>query len=90
MGTYAVSYDLRKPGRNYEPLWSRLREWRAVRVLESFWIVPDASSAAALRDDLIRHIDSNDGLLVAGVTGEMAWQKLQGSSDQFLRSKFAA
>ena len=90
MTSYEVCYDLRQPGRNYEPLWARLRAWNAVRVLESCWIVPEASSASALRDDLIRYVDANDGLFVAGMTGETAWTNLKGLADQFLKKKFAA
>lgn len=90
MSAYEVCYDLRQPGRNYESLWARLRAWGAVRVLESCWVVPEAASASALRDDLQAFIDANDGLFVAGLTGETAWAKLKGSSEQFLRQKFAA
>jgi len=90
MPAYEVCYDLRQPGRNYEPLWTRLRAWSAVRVLESCWIVPEASSADALRNDLRAYIDGNDGLFIAGMTGETAWTKLMDSSDQFLLKKFAA
>ena len=64
MTVYAVSYDLKKPGRNYQPLWDRLAQWKAVRVLESFWVIDtNPSSAAALRDDLKQHVASTTGCL---------------------------
>jgi hypothetical protein len=28
MTVYVVNYDLRKPGRNYQPLWDRLAAWK--------------------------------------------------------------
>ena len=90
MPVYQVNYDLRQPGRNYQPLWDRLKAWGAVRALESCWIVPVAASAETLRDDLARYIDSNDGLLVSGMTGETAWRGLKPGSDQLLKQKFAA
>ncbi len=90
MAKQEVSYDLRKPGRNYETLYKRLAEWKAVRALQSVWIIETTSTSAAIRDDLARHIDANDGLLVTGLTGEAAWQKLEGTSDQFLRGTRAA
>lgn len=90
MPAYQVNYDLRQPGRNYQPLWDRLRAWGAMRVLESCWVVPEAANAVALRDDLAPYIDSNDGLLVSGMTGEAAWRGLKDGSDQFLKQKFAA
>jgi len=88
---YRVGYDLRQPGRDYSSLIKRLADWRAVKVLKSDWIIEaDNTSAAAIRDDLVRHIDPNDGLLVTTLTGEAAWQKLEGTSDQFLLGKRAA
>jgi hypothetical protein len=90
MPAYRVNYDLRKPGRNYQPLWDRLKAWNAVRVLESSWIVPQASSAINLRDDLSQHMDSNDGLLVTGMTGESAWRGISPSAELVLRQGIAA
>jgi hypothetical protein len=88
MTAYEVSYDLHQPGRNYEPLWTRLAAWSAGRVLESVWVMPEASSAAAIRDDLIKYMDANDSLLVSGMTGETAWKNLKNSADQFLLNRF--
>jgi len=90
MPAYQVNYDLRKPGRDYEPLWERLKTWNAVRALESCWIVPRASSAIALRDDLSQYMDSNDGLLVTGMTGESAWRWISASAEAVLRQGIAA
>jgi hypothetical protein len=38
MALFEVSYDLRKPGRNYQGLYDRLAAWGAFRVLESVWM----------------------------------------------------
>ncbi len=88
MGVYLVSYDLRKPGKDYQPLWNRLEDWKAVRLLESVWVINAAASVTAvqIRDDLLSRIDQNDGLLVAKLAGEAAWNNLQGSSGQTLKS----
>lgn len=85
MARYQVNYDLRQPGRNYDTLYQRLATWKAVRVLKSAWIIDTNSNAVTIRDDLAKYIDANDGLLVTGMTGEAAWQKLEGSSDQALK-----
>lgn len=90
MAKYEVSYDLRKPGRNYDSLYSRLADWKAARALQSVWIIETDNSAVAIRDDLAKHIDANDGLLVTGLTGEAAWQRLEGTSDQYLLGRRAA
>jgi hypothetical protein len=89
MTVYTVNYDLKKPGRNYQPLWDRLGQWKAIRVLESFWLIDTDQKAAAVRDDLKRHIDPSDWLLVAGLTGETAWEgSLMGSSAHYLLKRF--
>ena len=88
MPAYEVSYDLHQPGRDYQPLWDRLRAWNAVRVLESVWIIPEAQTAAIVRDDLVQYMDANDSLFVAGMTGEAAWKNLKAGSDQFVLKRF--
>lgn len=85
MKTYGASYDLRKPGRSYQPLYDRLAAWKAFRVLESFWIISTDASAITIRDDLLKHIDQNDGLLVALLGGEAAWHNLIGQSGPALK-----
>ena len=88
---YHVGYDLRAPGRDYSTLIKRLGEWGAVRVLKSEWIIDYAdTSAAAIRDDLRKHLDANDRLLVVTMTGEAAWTTLEGNSADFLLGKRAA
>lgn len=89
MSVYLISYDLRNPGRNYEPLWGRLRDWKAQRVLESLWLLQTASSASVIRDDLKAYIDLNDLLFVAKLNGETAWTSLLPSGADWLRTHFA-
>jgi hypothetical protein len=88
MTVYVVNYDLRKPGRNYQPLWDRLAAWKAVRGLESMWFIATSSTAVQIRDDLKGYIDANDGLFV-GILAGAAWHNLQGQSDRFLLNQFA-
>ena len=80
MAKYVVSYDLRKQ-RNYDDLYSALEELAAVRILESDWLVVSGQSAAQLRDALVKHMDGDDGLFVAALTGEAAWTRLLVSHD---------
>jgi hypothetical protein len=47
-----------------------------VRILESDWLLSSLRSAAQVRDLLAAHLDGDDGLLVAALTGEAAWQRL--------------
>lgn len=62
-----ISYDLREPGRNYEPLWTELKRFGAVRVLDSDWVLTSDHGCDVLRDHFLQFMDSNDGLLVTKV-----------------------
>jgi hypothetical protein len=81
MAIFVVSYDLRKVGQDYETLWTRLGEWKAIRLLDSVWGIKWDITSVALRDDLRKHMDANDGLLVVEVTAG-AWSQLKGQSGQ--------
>jgi len=70
---YSVTYDLRSPGQDYRSLIDRLKELGAIRLLESYWTLRSAWTAAQIRDDLLAHMDSNDRIMVAGLSGEAAW-----------------
>lgn len=90
MSVYIVSYDLRAPGRSYEPLYERLRSYTYAKALESVWLIDTGQSATAVRDNLKAVMDANDRLLVARLMGESAWSQLIGNADQFLLSRFGA
>lgn len=78
-----ISYDLDKPGQNYERLIKRLREHGCIRVLMSQWVLRTTWTAMQLRDDLANYVDSNDRLLVVGLTGEAAWTSLLSTGETF-------
>ncbi len=71
---FLITYDLRKPGQDYQPLWDALGGLGAVRLLESVWYVSGNYTSLQLRDYLWKFMDANDLLLVvrfddwAGVT----------------------
>jgi hypothetical protein len=88
MSKMLVSYDLRKPGRNYQPLYARLDAWGAKRVLESVWIMTANATEEEVRDDLLKYMDANDGILVVGLNGAAAWSSVQNSLP--LRAALAA
>ena len=69
MKPYLISYDLDKPGQEYEPLTNRLKQLGAVKVLYSEWVLKTTATAVDIRHDLMRFIDSHDMLLVVGLTG---------------------
>jgi hypothetical protein len=89
MSVFVISYDLRNPGRNYDPLWSRLKDWKAQAALESVWFIDTASSASTIRDDLKLYIDANDRVFVARLVGETAWTSLRPGAAEWLHARFS-
>jgi hypothetical protein len=73
MRTIQINYDLRKPGRDYESLYKYLRSHKNHRrPLQSLWLVRTSKPVSTLRDEVKRHVDRNDKVLVFDVTGD-AW-----------------
>lgn len=87
MPAYLVSYDLRNPHRDYSRLYTRLKDWGALRILESDYLIAHAkTNCIEIRDDLSKYIDNDDGLFVAHLTGEAAWRALR-CADQDAKNK---
>lgn len=89
MPSYCVSYDLRAPGRNYQHLYDAFHKAKAVRALQSLWLLDDPKSSAQVRDILRSMIDANDGLLVTEITSSnWAAYKLLPGAAEWLRARF--
>ena len=75
---YVISYDLRKPGRDYDPLYDALEQEGAERILQSQWALKIGlpGQAKVLRAEFKRFIDNNDRLLVTEVD-DWAGRKLK-------------
>ena len=79
-----ISYDLDKPGQDYSNLITAIKKLggtRTRKILYSEWIVSSNLSCSEIYDALAPHIDGNDMLLVVGLTGEAAWNRLMVSDD---------
>ena len=65
----SINYDLKKPGRNYEELYTAIKScgvwWH---YLGSTWLLDTSLTAKQVWDRLSPHIDTNDRVLVIGVT----------------------
>ena len=64
MPVYVISYDLNKPGKDYEPLWAELRRLGCKSILLSQWAGNLTGTAENVRDHFWRYMDSNDRLLI--------------------------
>lgn len=69
-----ITYDLCTPGKDYSNLIAAIKTYpNWCKVAESCWVVNSADDCATIRDELKLHIDSNDILFVASLTGGAAW-----------------
>lgn len=87
MSVYSISYDLNRPGQNYEGLIKAIEQsfaahWHCQR---SMWIVKSNRTAIQVRDLLLPHIDSNDSLFVSEVTGNCAWAGFSKAGSDWLK-----
>ncbi len=73
---YVISYDQHRD-KDYTPLWNKLAQLGAVRVLESVWLLDLQQTAVALRDILKGVTKNEDSLLVIQVFTNSAWATLQ-------------
>lgn len=89
MAVFMLSYDLRRPGQNYQALYDELKRQDSVRVLESVWLLDVPQTAAQLRDAVASYLDRNDGVLVIEITQSAAWAytNLIGTSGSWIKRK---
>jgi hypothetical protein len=71
---YNISYDLNRPGQNYESLFTAIKAISGVwaKPLLSTWLVATHLTADGIYNRLRPHIDNNDKLLITGCTPD--WQ----------------
>jgi hypothetical protein len=86
MSSYVVSYDLNRPGQEYEDLIDAIKSygtwWGG---LASTWVIKTDDSAKEIRDHLKLYIDSNDELFVGQLTGVAAWTGLTDDATKWLK-----
>jgi len=84
---YIISYDLSKPGQNYEALLKKIKTHHAwARLGGSAYIVLSDNTAAQIRDDLTQALDKNDKLFVGAINAPAAWIGLGDEVSQWLRN----
>lgn len=88
MSTYIVTYDLRKPGRNYEDLYTYLKSldnW--CHLADSTWVVVSSKSAEQIRDGIAAVVDAGDRYaVIKGATpGVGAWHGMADEVSDWLK-----
>jgi len=87
MSALLVGYDLNKTGQDYSQLIERLKEFPGwCRPVDSTWIVSTTSTVKDVRDDLMKYIDSNDDLIVVGLSGNWATYGLSPTVNEWLEN----
>ena len=76
MTSMIIEYDLRSPGRNYDDLYRAIKSYGAwAHITESTWF-KTSESCVQVRDKLLAHMDGNDSIFVAVLTGVAAWNNV--------------
>lgn len=87
MKNLIISYDLRKPGQNYEAVAKAIKSLGAwARLHGSVWYVRSSKSAVEARDVIARALDGNDSVFVVDAsTNEAAWNGLSDEVSKFVK-----
>lgn len=72
MSVLLISYDLKKPGRNYEPLYKAIKEYNYCQVLDSAWLIDTTETTGQVRDSLKGSVDANDEVFVVRLRHDWA------------------
>ncbi|WP_298809687.1 hypothetical protein [uncultured Sphingomonas sp.] len=64
MSILLVTYDLKAPGRNYQPVWDYFKQYNRCKDLESVYLIETDKLPATVRDELGKLIDANDKIFI--------------------------
>ena len=72
---YSISYDLRRPGRNYEELYAVLNQYENYHALESTWFVKSEETADTICEKVRQKMDNTDSVIVTEIvsTNKQGW-----------------
>ena len=83
MAILVVSYDLKKPGKNYQSVWDYLNKFTHCKALESFWILDTTKTVTTVRDEMKALVDTNDRVFVCRMV-KNAWASHNGVCGSWL------
>jgi CRISPR/Cas system-associated endoribonuclease Cas2 len=85
---YLISYDLTQPRRDYDDLITALQKQKALRVLESVWILESNLEPLPLVNDITAKgkLDDNDRIIAVELTGRAAWNRLLASKPAVIQA----
>lgn len=68
MKNYCITYDLNKSDKNYDGLYTAIKVFNNVHVMDSVWFVKTNLNASQIYDKLKPEIDNNDNLFICEIT----------------------
>lgn len=84
---YHISYDLKKPGRDYSSLYDKIKNLGAwCHPVDSTWYMDTTLSVASVRDTLRTVMDSSDALIVTTASIPGAWFGLDNNVSNWLKN----
>lgn len=81
MAILLVTYDLKAPGRNYQPLYDYFKQYNRCKGLESVYLIETTKTTAQVRDELKPFRDSNDVIFIAKLSGSWGSLNFKGCAD---------
>ena len=72
MAIMVVTYDLRKPDRNYQSLYDYLETFKYCWHIESVWMLDTDQSTGQIRDGMKGHVEPQDRIFVARLAHDWA------------------
>ena len=86
MTAYLISFDLNNPGQNYDDIDNAIKAYGTwCKIVTTTYVIVSEKSAKEIRDDLQKHIDSNDKLFVLKSGVEAAWTGFKQSTTDWLK-----
>lgn len=71
MSILMITYDLKKPGRDYQPVYDYIKnKYNWCKGLESVWLIDTLAKPEIVRDELKAIVDSNDKIFVVRLQRE--------------------
>lgn len=72
MSVIIINYDLKTPGRDYQPLYDAIKAYTWCHILDSCWLIDTTKTTAQVRDHLKGKVDANDQIFVARLRHDWA------------------
>lgn len=82
MKCYIITYDLRKPGRNYQPLYDAIKSFGTWgKINESTWAIVSGLSSSQIYEFLSNFIDINDSIFIIKSGGDATWLNVNANNE---------